>query len=131
MKMINIRTDISTFLKSKHPDLLDKARVHAEEAPDDAIYPYIVYDLPNSVKSSDMENFVFELDFWDKNTDTTELETLCALVNEGENGLDGRTLLITETLGVTFHLEGRRQLKDSDKRLRRRQYVYQVRVHGA
>ncbi|WP_416149503.1 hypothetical protein ACM26V_00440 [Salipaludibacillus sp. HK11] len=135
MKMIDIREYIASFLESKHPDVLvngvEKSRVHSEDAPDDAIYPYIVYDLPNSVKGNSMENFVFELDFWDNKTDTTELEILCDHVNNDQDGLDGKTLLVTETLGLTFYLENRRQLRDPDKQLKRRQYVYQVRAHGA
>ncbi|WP_209121511.1 DUF3168 domain-containing protein [Alkalihalobacillus sp. BA299] len=126
-KMINIRKDIAAFLKSKHPDVNDKPRVWAEEAPSDAVYPYIVYDFTNSIDNGIMENFVLELDFWDNQTDTTALETLCGTVDED---LHRRTVMITSSLSATFYRENRRQIRDPDKRLRRRQYVYQVRVHG-
>lgn len=126
-KMSNLRKDIQTFLKSKHPDVDGKARVHAEQAPDDAVYPFVVYDLPNSIDDGVMENFVLELDFWDDKTDTTELEALCEDV---DSALHRRTVKVSSSLAATFYRENRLQIRDTDKRLRRRQYVYQVRVHG-
>jgi hypothetical protein len=118
--MIKIRTDIQNFLNSKHE------RVYYQHAPDDAIYPFIVYDLPNSTDNGTMENFVLEIDAWDDKTDTIPLESLIGTIDEGLH----RRSVVTEGISLTFYRENRLSLTDPDKRLRRRQYVYQIRVHG-
>lgn len=127
MKMIDIITDIRSFLTSIHPDSSGKPRVFLEDAPKDAEYPFIVFSLPNSIDTSTMENFVLEIDFWNNVPDDTALETLCHNVN---TALNRRTVMISNNISTSAYLENRLQIQDPDKRLRRRQYVYQLRVHG-
>ncbi|MBU9724125.1 MULTISPECIES: DUF3168 domain-containing protein [Bacillaceae] len=120
MKMIKIRKDIKAFLKSYHP------RIHHENAPDDAEYPFVVYNFPNSVDDGSLENFVLELDIWDNKADTTEMETIIGSIDKA---LHRRTVAIGD-LSMSFYRENRLVITDPDKRLRRRQYVYQVRTYG-
>jgi hypothetical protein len=129
-KIIKIRTDIQSFLKSIHPNVTidgkSKSRVHYEAAPDDTPYPFLVYDLTNSTDDGTMENFVLEIDGWDKNADTTDLETM---MSDLDAGLHRRTTVV-DNVSLTFYRENRLTVPDPDSRLRRRQYVYQIRVYG-
>lgn len=133
IKIIEIRKNIKTSLKSIHPNVLDeggnsKSRVHYENAPDDTGYPYLVYDLPNSIDDGSLEQFVLDVDGWDYpvNGDTTALETL---MDKVDKALHRKTVVIDAQLAITFYRENRIPLKDDDKRIRRRKYVYQIRTH--
>lgn len=121
-KVIELRKVISSYLKSKH------LRVYFEAAPENAIYPYLVYDLPNSSDDGSMEQFVLDVDGWDApaNLDTTALETMMDTV---DTGLHRKTVSISG-LAMTFYRENRLTLTDEDVRIRRRKYVYQVRTHA-
>jgi hypothetical protein len=122
IKIVELRKIIKASLKTAHP------RVFHENAPDDSIYPYLVYDLPNSNDDGSLEQFVLDVDGWDfpSNGDTTALETL---MDNVDKQLHRKTVVINGTLSMTFYRENRLPLKDDDIRIRRRKYVYQVRTH--
>lgn len=125
-KIIEMRKSIQSFLKSKHP------RVFFEAAPDTAVYPYLVYDLPNSFNADEStETFVLEIDGWDypSDGDTTALETLMDLIDKGneDDGLHRKVILIPG-MSMVFYRENRLSLKDDDIRIRRRKYVYQIKT---
>ncbi|MED4016997.1 hypothetical protein [Sutcliffiella cohnii] len=130
MKMIKIRQYISELLELVHPDVeIDgekHPRVHFQHADDDSIYPFLVFDLPNSYDDGSMENFVLEIDGWDNKSDTIPLETLMGEVDKELH----RHTVVFDDVGMTFYRENRLSLTDPDTRLRRRKYVYQIRVHG-
>lgn len=115
-----LRSALQTFLKTLH------ARVYFQVAPDNALYPYIVFDIPNSVDSGSLENFVLDIDFWDDDTDTTTLETLANLIDVNINK---HTIFINDVFGCAIYREGRLTLTDDDPRIRRRKYTYQVRTY--
>jgi hypothetical protein len=119
IKVIELRKVINAALKTVHP------RVYFQAAPDDAIFPYLVYDLPNSVDDGYLEQFVLDMDGWDTSTDTTVLETLMDNVN---NSLDGMTST-ADGLIMSFYLDNRLSLLDDDPRIKRRKYTYQVRTY--
>jgi hypothetical protein len=118
-KMIELRKVIQTYLKSKH------ARVYFQVAPDNATYPFVVYELPNSIDDGAMERFVLDIDVWDDESDTTSLETLASNI---DNGLH-RLTVMSNGLGCTFYRENRMSMTDDDSRLRRRKLIYQIRTH--
>jgi hypothetical protein len=120
IKVIEIRESLSTLLQTVHP------RVYFYTAPDDAIMPYVVFDLPNSVDFGALENFVLDIDVWDDDPDTTILETL---INSIDEILHKKTILITNKLGFIIYRENRLNLTDDDPRIRRRKYVYQARTY--
>jgi hypothetical protein len=132
IKIIEIRKLIKNTLKTIHPNVVidgkSKPRVHYEVAPDDAVYPYLVYDLPNSNDDGSLEQFVLDVDGWDypANGDTTVLETL---MDDVDKQLHRKTTVINKELSMTFYRENRLPLKDDDSRIRRRKYVYQIRTH--
>jgi hypothetical protein len=122
IKVIELRKTIKSSLQSIHP------QVYYENAPDDAGYPYLVYDLPNSIDDGSLEQFVLDVDGWDypSNGDTTALETL---MDNADKQLHRKTIVINSELAMTFYRENRLTVRDDDKRIRRRKYIYQVRTH--
>lgn len=118
--MIEIRKALSTYLKTLH------TRVYFQIAPTDAIYPYIIYDLPNSFSDGEGGEVVtLDIDGWDSNItgDTTIIENLMKTINV----LDKKTLT-TDEIVVTFYLENKIPLLDDDKAIKRRKYIYQGRL---
>lgn len=118
--MIEVRTALSAYLKILHP------RVYFQQAPENATFPYIVYDLPNSF--SDGEGFeivALDIDGWDCNNtgDTTSIETLMQIIN----AVDKKSF-VTDNTAVTFYLETKLSLIDDDKRIKRRKYTYAGRL---
>lgn len=120
-KVTKLRSAIVTILRAVHP------RTYYQRAPDNAVYPYLVYELPNSADQGDTEQFVLDVDGWDRPAvqgDSTQLEQLMAAVDEA---LDRRVVTVDGTPMVIYR-ETRLPLEDDDVRLLRRKYVYQVRV---
>jgi hypothetical protein len=119
-------------LKSKHDRVYFQSAPSKIEDPDNpgvyisTPFPYIVYDLPNSVDDGSMEQFVLDIDAWDNKTDTTTLETL---IDSIDKELHRKTVMINGVLAVTFYRENRLSLIDDDPTIRRRKYIYQIRTH--
>jgi hypothetical protein len=120
-KVIDIRTEIQRVLKTVHP------RVYFENAKDTTAYPYIVCDLPNSVDFGDLENFVFDIDFWDDAQDTTVLETLC---DNADAVLHKQKFVIGDSVSFVIYRDNRINVKDDDERIRHKTYTYQLRAYG-
>jgi hypothetical protein len=118
-KMIEIRKAILTQLKTIHP------RVYFQRAPTSAVYPYLVYNLPNSTDDGTLENFVLDVDAWDNSTNTTAIETL---IDSADDVLHRKTVIVG-ALSMTLYRENRLVLEDDDVSLLRRKYIYQVRVY--
>jgi hypothetical protein len=116
--MINIRTAIQTYLKSK------SSRVYFQVAPDDAIYPYIVYDIINIYDDGEETQLIaLDVDGWDNNSDTTTLETLMQTVDLNKQ------VLTTDNLSVAFFLENKIPLKDEEPQINRRKYTYTGKIY--
>ena len=120
IKVIEIRKIINIALKSIHP------RVYYRSAPDTAVFPYLVYDLPNSTDDGTLEQFVLDVDAWEStNGDTTGLETL---IDSADKSLHRKTIIVGGDLAVTLYRENRLTLTDDDPNIKRRKYIYQVRT---
>ena len=115
-----LRGQIQTLLKTINDNVFFMV------AKDDATFPYIVFDLPNSIDSGHLENFVFDIDVWDDSTDTTALETLCSSI---DSVIHQHTIVVNNSFGVVFYRDSRLTLTDEDPRVRRRKYTYQARVY--
>ena len=99
--------------------------VHYEDAPDNATYPYLVFNLPNSIDSGTLEQFVLDVDGWDDDTNTTTLE---ALMYSADQVLHRKTF-ISGDLGFRVYRSNRLVLDEREPRLRRRKYIYEVRAY--
>lgn len=127
--MIELRKLLQAYLKTIHP------RVFFQTAPEPQSYPYLVIDFPNLYDDGESSSMVtVDIDGWDApaDGDTTALETMMAVVNGNGDivnptGLNKRTLA-SDTLKASFYLDRKIPLTDPDPRIRRRKYVYQVRV---
>ena len=120
IKVIEIREIINIALKSIHPS------VYYRTAPDTAVFPYLVYDLPNSTDDGTLEQFVLDVDAWDSTSgDTTIVEIL---IDNADKSLHRKTITVDDVLAVTFYRENRLTLTDDDPNIKRRKYIYQVRT---
>jgi hypothetical protein len=130
IKVIELRKVINAYLKTIHPNVVvdgeSKSRVFFQKASDDAVFPYLVYNLPNSADDGSMDRFILDIDGWDVSTDTTAIETIMDSVDKG---LHRKTVMIGTEISATFYRENRIPLTDEDKRISRRKYIYQIRTH--
>jgi len=123
IKFVELRTSIQTVLKAMHDRVFFQV---APVAPDNVVFPYIVFDLPNSVDSGSLETFILDVDVWDVATDTTALETLIGTI---DNALHQKSIMINDVMGFVIYRENRLTLVDDDPRIRRRKYIYQARTY--
>jgi len=110
-------------LKDIHP------RVYFQVAPESAEFPYLVYDFTQIVNDGEeFETVAVDVDGWDMpaDGDTTALETLMQTVNDVLN----KKTLTAEGLAVTFYLDRKIPLRDDNKDIRRRKYIYEARLFG-
>lgn len=115
--MIELRKQLNKILKSIHP------RVYYMKATDKETFPYIVYDLPQSYSNDDQEIFNLDIDIWDNNQDTTELEILSGTI---WNELD-RYHFIDEGTQFSIYRQGRFTIDDDDPRIKRRTLTFNIR----
>ena len=121
--MKKLRKLVHSCLKSIHP------RVYFQMAPDNAPFPYLVYDFTQITNDGEeFETVALDVDGWDMPAkgDTTALETLMQTVNDALN----KKTLTAEGLAVTFYLDRKIPLLDDNKNIRRRKYIYEARLFG-
>ena len=110
-------------LKAIHP------RVYFQMAPDDAPFPYLVYDFTQITNDGEgFETVAVDVDGWDipADGDTTALETLMQTANDALN----KKTLTAEGLAVTFYLDRKIPLVDDNPGIKRRKYIYEARLFG-
>ncbi|MDD4780319.1 MAG: hypothetical protein PHT02_06925 [Tissierellia bacterium] len=120
--MIKLRTALQSFLVSKH------ARTYFQSAPEDATYPYIVYDLPDILDDGEyQEQTLVEIDGWDNptNGDSTALENLMTTINT-----INKTVLTADDMAAVFYLESKLPIVDEDPRIKRRKNIYLLKIYN-
>lgn len=120
-----IRKALQTLIKTA------STRTYFEDVPENATYPYAVFNLPVSNDFGEgFEVYTMDIDFWDKSTDTTALENLANNTHKAINNVITNYIDGSESVSFRALLENRRNLNDPDKRLKRRQYTYYIRIIG-
>jgi hypothetical protein len=100
--------------------------VYFELAPSNAVFPYIVYKLPNSTNvESDRQDYVLQVDVWDNKSDTTALETLTNDIDKKLNKMEH----LDFTQFIKIERENRLMVPDTDPEIRRRQLRYTVKQY--
>lgn len=110
-------------LKAIHP------RVYFQVAPENAQFPYLVYDFTQITNDGEeFETVALDVDGWDMpaDGDTTALETLMQTVNDALN----KKTLTAEGLAVAFYLDRKIPLVDDNPGIKRRKYIYEARLFG-
>lgn len=121
--MKNLRKLLYPQLRGIHPC------VYFQVAPNNAQFPYLVYDFTQIVNDGEeFETVALDVDGWDMpaDGDTTALETLMQTVNDALN----KKTLTAEGVAVTFYLDRKIPLLDDNKDIRRRKYIYEARLFG-
>jgi len=106
------------------------ARSYLEEAPEDIAgtrpaFPYVVYSLPTSNEIEHREDFILEINLWDRGADTTVLEEL---TQNMDDALNRKHHLDTGLLIIIYRIN-RMMIPDPDQEIRRRELRYQARVY--
>ena len=113
-----------------YPRLKDiHSRVYFQVAPENAEFPYLVYDFTQITNDGEeFETVAVDIDGWDMpaDGDTKALETLMQSVNDALN----KKTLTAEGMAVTFYLDRKIPLRDDNKNIRRRKYIYEARLFG-
>jgi hypothetical protein len=116
-----LRLTIQAFLNTKHP------RVYFQKAVAGAVFPYIVYDLPNAFETGEPpEVWVLDVDCWDNNPDTAALD---ALIESIDSELHRKTLVIGNARAQVYRDTRLAPITEDEPTLKRRRYTYQVRVY--
>jgi len=96
---------------------------HYQSAVKDAIFPYLVYDFPTSFMVEDQEVFNLDVDVWDNQNDTTEIETITSNVWRMFN----RYHYNDEHIQFSVYRDNRLPPLDEDeKNIKRRKLIFQL-----
>lgn len=121
--MIDLQKFIISQLKAIHP------RSYSELAPQDAVFPLVIYKLPNSDEINRREDFMIEIDIWDRPADgsTVSLQTLADQIDDALN----RLVFTDKTNGwnVRLYRTNRLMIPDTDPNFKRRQLRYTAKIY--
>lgn len=117
--MINVRETLQVHLKLVHP------RVYFLKAPNNAQFPYIIYEFELSDLGDETQMLTLDIDGWDNNSDTTPLETMMDNIHKSLN----KKIMINNHLAVFFSLDRKLPLTDPDPQIIRRKYIYHGRLY--
>lgn len=113
--------DLKKLVQTKLKTLT--TNVYHEIANEDAVYPHIVFNFRRiDLQDLSRQDYILEVDVWDKGTSTTAVDNLADSV---ENLLQGKNLP-QKTVLPTFYLIDRRNIIDEDKSIRHRQIQFQI-----
>lgn len=117
--MNKLRAELNKTLRTIHP------RVYYMTSRDTEAFPYIVYDLPQGYFEDGLEVFNLDVDIWDNQTDTTEIELLAQSIWDKFN----RYHFINEDMQFAIYRQARLTVHDDDPRIKRRTLIFQLRYY--
>jgi hypothetical protein len=123
VKMIEVRRHLQALATSASPN------VYYQKAPEDAVFPYAVLDIPNSTDDGTLERLICDVDGWGAYEDTSALENMMDAIDKAFH----RTKVTIENGGqqlvIMIYRENRLTFDETERRIHRRRYVYQVRTY--
>lgn len=123
VKMIEVRRHLQTLAKAA------TSHVYYQKAPEDAVFPYAVLDIPNSTDDGTLERLILDVDGWGSYEDTAPLENMMDAIDKL---FHRKTITITsgtEQLVISIYRENRLTFDETERRIHRRRYIYQVRTY--
>ncbi len=126
IKMLEIRKALNTLIKTPGINTND---VYYQKPAEKANFPYLLMDISSSFDDGTLERFILDLEGVGQGPSTAELETM---MNAADKAIHRKTVYIEQAgkqLAVTFYRESRLTYDETDKRLHRRRYTYQIRTY--
>jgi hypothetical protein len=123
IKMLEIRKQLKTLMQATGK------QVFYQKAAPNAVFPYLVFDISNSIDDGTLERFVLDVDGWGNDENTYDMEQMMHLADQA---LHRTTLYINDAgkqLGMSVYRENRLTFDENDRRVYRRRYIYQIRTH--
>lgn len=118
-KTIALRTELSRLLKTL------TTRVYYEEAPDNAVYPYTVYELDELGFDYGKTQYQLEINAFDFGTSTTAVETLSDNI---QKALD-QYHFINDKIQFMSYRNQRRIIREGDKQILRRRMLFEIHLN--
>ena len=100
-------------------------RVYLEQAPDDPVFPYVVYQMPTSNEMENREDFSIEVNIWGNSLDTLEIEQLTSNIDRRLNRLSH----YDNGFQTILYRINRMMIPDPEPSIRRRQLRYQAQTY--
>ena len=100
-------------------------RVHYEEAPSTALYPYVVYESSELAYENGKTTFQLEVNVLDYGEDSSTVEILSDLVQNTLN----KYYFINDTIQFTTYKGNKNIIKEEDKKIIRRKMNFEIQLH--
>lgn len=126
VKILEIRKQLTAILKEASINLGD---IYYQKPAERGNYPYLIMDISNSFDDGTLERFTLDLEGVGQGPSTQDLETM---MDKADKAIHRKTLYIVQAgkqLAIAFYRESRLTYDESDKRLHRRRYTYQIRTY--
>ena len=126
IKMLEIRKQLTTLIKNA---LINTGDVYYQKPAEKANFPYLLMDISNSIDDGTLERFVLDLEGVGQGPSTIDLETM---MDKADKAIHRKTVYVVvqgNQLAITFYRENSLSYDESDKRLHRRRYIYQIRTY--
>lgn len=122
--MMALRIKLVDMLTKYFPEKQGRSRVHYQTAPANTPMPYLIYNFLPSFTNEEQEVIPLDIDIWDNNPDTTDIETLAA-----ELWKEFRKYRhLDENMQFVIHRESRMpELDEAEIGIRRRKLTFQLR----
>jgi len=123
--MLDIYKLITTQLKvlniPSYADLYPKALA------DSKVYPYIIYNFPNTITANFADLNLMEIDIWDNKTSMVEIETISTSIDDIFKSLlyNNTEIFVKTYRNVPYRLK----LDEEDTGIQRRQLRYVVKAY--
>jgi hypothetical protein len=126
IKILEIRKVLTTLIKDA---LINANDVYYQKPAEKANFPYLLMDISSSFDDGTLERFILDLEGVGQGPSTVDLETM---MDSADKAIHRKTIYIENAgkqLSVTFYRESRLTYDETDKRLHRRRYTYQIRTY--